>query len=152
MLDEGFGWTGTAKDLLDKINSKATEQQKRDKRWPRTPHGMSGRLRRASEILRARGWAVEFDRTPGGKRTRTITIAAVSHGDGPQSSQTSHRPESSKSNGLGRDDKGDDAAAPASHRPIVPQSSRAIPLIPLNSGQWDVRDDAARYAEEGRDD
>jgi hypothetical protein len=32
MLDGGFGWTGTAQELLDKINAKATEQQKRHKR------------------------------------------------------------------------------------------------------------------------
>src|SRR5262249_43044190 len=59
VLDAGVGWTGTTKELLDKINAKATEQQKRHKRWPRTSHAMGGRLRRASEVLRAKGWAVE---------------------------------------------------------------------------------------------
>jgi hypothetical protein len=45
MLAGGSGWRGTAKDLLAQINNRATDQQKRDKHWPKTPRGMTSRSR-----------------------------------------------------------------------------------------------------------
>jgi hypothetical protein len=136
MLADGNGWEGTAKSLLTQVDNRASDQQKRAKSWPKTPHAMAGRLRRASEILRAQGWTVEFVRTPGGNRTRTIIIAP----DNPaqQSSQTPHRPETNLFNGLGRDTGRDDSVPGPQH--TVPASSLGNPLALLGLGRWDDRD------------
>jgi hypothetical protein len=133
-LDRGFGWTGTAQELLDKINDKATEQQKRHKRWPRTPHAMAGRLRRASEVLRAKGWVVEHSRSSDKKHARIITITPAPHEDGTQSSETSNRPKPNENSGLGADD-----ATP--HRPIVRTSSARNSLLLKGNGRTDISDD-----------
>jgi hypothetical protein len=138
ILDGGFGWTGTAQELLDKINGKATEQQKRHKRWPRTPHAMAGRLRRASEVLRAKGWVVEHSRSSDKQHARIITITPAPHEDGAQSSETSNRPKLNENNGLGADDTADDATR---HRPIVRTSSARNSLLVQGNGQTDVSDD-----------
>src|SRR5262245_4180935 len=111
MLDGGTGWSGTANDLLTKLNNLATEQQKRHKRWPRTSHAMGGRLRRASEVLRARGWAVEFSRSSGKEHARIITITPTPQEYGTQTSETSESPKGNGSNGLRSDEVSDDASA-----------------------------------------
>jgi hypothetical protein len=142
-LDGGFGWTGTAQELLDKINVKATEQQKRHKRWPRTPHAMAGRLRRASEVLRAKGWAVEYFRSSDKKHARIITIAPAPapHEDGTQTSETSNRPKPNENSGLSADDATNASSAPAPYRPIVRTSSAGNSLFLQGSGRTDVSDD-----------
>jgi hypothetical protein len=147
MLDGSLGWTGTAQELLDKINGKATEQQKRHKRWPRTPHAMAGRLRRASEVLRAKGWAVEYLRSSDRKHARIITIAPAPapHEDGMQRSEMSDRPKPNENSGLGADDASDHAAdasgPPTPYRPIVRPSSDRKSLFLQGNGQSDVSDD-----------
>src|SRR5262249_48849466 len=119
MLAGGSGWTGTAKDLLAQINNRASDQQKRDKHWPKTPRGMTSRLRRASEILREQGWAVEFARAIPAGRTRIITIAPADKSV-QQSSEPSDRPKPTKNNSLGADGASDGlGGSPA----IVRQSS-----------------------------
>jgi hypothetical protein len=139
-LDGGFGWTGTAQELLDKINGKATEQQKRHKRWPRTPHAMAGRLRRASEVLRAKGWVVEHFRSSDKKHARIVTItpAPAPQEDGTQSSDTSNRPKPNENNGLGADDMVDDATR---QRPIVRTSSARNPVLLQGNGRTNISDD-----------
>ena len=92
VLKGKHGWSGTAKDLLAELNNGASDQQKRDKHWPKTPHAMAGRLRRASEILREQGWTVEFDRAPRAGRSRIITIAPAPEKEGFGSSTSSSRP------------------------------------------------------------
>src|SRR5262245_1929041 len=149
VLDAAVGWTGTAKELLDKISAKATEQQKRHKRWPRTSHAIGGRLRRASEVLRAKGWAVEFSRSSGKEHARIITIAPVPQADGTQTSETSERPKGNGSNGLRSDEVSDDASDDVraadnggkQHRPNVRTSSDGKLLISHSFGRSDVSDD-----------
>src|SRR5262249_55628309 len=46
----------------------------KDRDWPKQAHTLSGRLRRITPNLRAVGVVVEFDRQPGGKRTRTVRL------------------------------------------------------------------------------
>jgi hypothetical protein len=69
------GLTGTAADLLKALNDVASETQQKAKGWPKGPAVLAKTLRRIAPPLRKIGIDVAFERTPGGKRTRTITIA-----------------------------------------------------------------------------
>jgi hypothetical protein len=68
-------WTGTASELLDKLDKIVGERQQKSNDWPRSPRMLSGRLRRAAPGLRKIGINVAFDRE-GHARTRTIRITA----------------------------------------------------------------------------
>lgn len=128
MLDGGSGWTGTAKDLLAQVDSRATDQQKRSKHWPKTPDGMASRLRRASEILRAQGWTVGTTRAPRADRSRTITIAPAPDKAGPGSSTSSASPKPNDPKGLDADNGDTPIVHTQPHRPIVHTSSTSNPF------------------------
>jgi hypothetical protein len=68
-------WEGTSSDLLGALKMAVGEDQTKLKEWPPSSRALSGRLRRAAATLRKVGIEITFDRTPGGKRTRTIVIA-----------------------------------------------------------------------------
>jgi hypothetical protein len=55
-------WTGTATELLAALANLTDENLRRGKDWPRTPRGLSGRLRRAASNLRKAGIDVAFTR------------------------------------------------------------------------------------------
>lgn len=66
-------WTGSASELLVDLSGQVDERVLRDKAWPGTPRGLSGRLRRAAPMLRAIGISIIFgDRT---LAARLITIS-----------------------------------------------------------------------------
>jgi hypothetical protein len=136
MLNDGHGWSGTAKDLLVQLNNRASDQQKRDRHWPKTPRGMTSRLRRASEILREQGWAVEFTRATPADRTRIITIAPADKSV-QQSSEPSDRPKPTKNNGLGADGVSDGSGRSSA---IVRQPSANNPLKRYGIGRSDGSD------------
>ena len=60
-------WTGSASDLLRAGTNVAG--------WPKNPHALAGRLRRAQTLLRTLGIEIVFSRV-GRSGTRTITITA----------------------------------------------------------------------------
>ena len=67
-------WEGTAADLLNKLAGRVDERTIKLKRWPATPRGISGSLRRAATLLRKAGVQVEFVKEEH-KRTRKIVIS-----------------------------------------------------------------------------
>jgi hypothetical protein len=64
-------WTGTAGELLIKLNNQAGEQLIRSREWPKRPNALAGRLRRLVPNLRKVGVVVEFNRA---NQNRTITV------------------------------------------------------------------------------
>ena len=58
MIDEVKEWQGAASELLDKLNSRVSDQIKRSDQWPKAPNALSNRLRRAAPGLRAMGLEV----------------------------------------------------------------------------------------------
>ncbi|MBC5799617.1 MAG: hypothetical protein GIX03_01865 [Candidatus Eremiobacteraeota bacterium] len=68
-------WAGTATELLQGLNDKASDEKRRRKEWPRNAHLLSGALRLIAPSLRATGWIVELDGRSGHKRTRTIRLS-----------------------------------------------------------------------------
>jgi hypothetical protein len=67
-------WEGSATDLQMLLAREATEGTLRERTWPKTPKGLSGRLRRAATFLRKVGINVEFARE-GHSRDRKIRIS-----------------------------------------------------------------------------
>ena len=57
---EGGEWTGTSAKLLSDLNNLVGEQATRCQDWPKTPRGMSGRLRRLIPLFRMVGLLVDF--------------------------------------------------------------------------------------------
>ncbi len=58
LVDEVKVWQGAASELLDKLNSRVSDQIKRSDQWPKAPNALSNRLRRAAPGLRAMGLEV----------------------------------------------------------------------------------------------
>lgn len=59
LLDEKDSWTGTSSELLQAIESKVSDQVKRQNGWPKNARALSGQLKRLAPNLRAAGWALE---------------------------------------------------------------------------------------------
>ena len=70
-------WIGTASELLPILTGRAGDAAAKAKTWPKSPRGLSGRLRRAAPNLRRIGIHVDFDRGDGRKRDRIISISTV---------------------------------------------------------------------------
>jgi hypothetical protein len=65
-------WTGTSTQLLTVLGEHIEEELRRSKDWPRTPEGLSGRLRRAATNLRKVGIEVIENRRSSKQRTFTL--------------------------------------------------------------------------------
>jgi hypothetical protein len=77
------GWTGTASELLQAINSHTPESIQREKAWPKDAARLSARLKRAAPALRRLGIEIEHHRNTA-RRGITITKEAASYGSSPQ--------------------------------------------------------------------
>jgi hypothetical protein len=66
-------WEGTCKDLQQDLERFVDESVKKSRAWPRTPRGLSGRLRRLITFLRESGIEITFN-PRGAKGERTLTI------------------------------------------------------------------------------
>ncbi len=69
-------WTGTAGELLEAIGAAVTEKLRQDRhRWPQSPQGLSGALRRLAPALRAAGVDIERpDKRVGHVRRRELIV------------------------------------------------------------------------------
>ena len=112
-LAERGPWTGTAAELLEELGRTTAATPwvatatgpgaaKSSDRWPRTPRGLSGVIRRLAPSLRAVGIAVAFGRRT--KQGRPITIALETEGERPSPpSPPSPAHDYPSQNGDGRD-------------------------------------------------
>jgi hypothetical protein len=74
-LDWTQQFSGTATELLDKLNQEAAETVRRQRSWPRSAQALSAQLSRLKPNLRATGIYVETGIRTGKARTRIITIS-----------------------------------------------------------------------------
>lgn len=77
LVEEQNEWVGTAQELLIELEKEsgnyATEKIRKSPAWPKSPRGLSNRLRRAATFLRQAGIEVEFHKASGGKRLIRLT-------------------------------------------------------------------------------
>lgn len=67
-------WTGTASDLLEEMERKATKSQREDRRWPKDSTRLSGELQRIAPNLKMAGFEVRQYRESSQLRRRVIQI------------------------------------------------------------------------------
>ena len=67
-------WEGSCKELLARLEPHVSEATKKSHAWPKSPRGLSGRLRRLLTVLRESGIDIRFEpRGTNGQRTVVIT-------------------------------------------------------------------------------
>ena len=70
--DQTEQWEGTCKDLLQRLES-ADDRAKGGRSWPKSPRGLSDRLRRLATFLRESGIHIIFP-TKGARGRRVLTM------------------------------------------------------------------------------
>jgi hypothetical protein len=70
-------WEGTATELLEALEERAEERDKRRAEWPRSARAMSNVLRHLLPSLREAGIVVNFDRGASASRERLIRLTAT---------------------------------------------------------------------------
>ena len=71
-------WAGTATDLHETLSSQVSEGKRKSSAWPKSGRATSASLKRLAPNLRSVGIEVEWDRQPGGTRTRIIRLKVKS--------------------------------------------------------------------------
>jgi len=64
-------WSGKPSKLYEALKNHVTEDTQKSKAWPKAPHVLTGRLKRAATFLRAVGVEIDFGKS--GDRQTTIT-------------------------------------------------------------------------------
>ena len=96
-------WLGTYHDLLDELSSAAGEKAQKAKEWPKTPRGLSSKLRSLAPNLKFAGVAIDFDPEPereagtGRMNVRLVKVGTRSS-QRSQNSQTAEDPDSNGEN------------------------------------------------------
>jgi hypothetical protein len=68
-------WSGTSGELLERIETMASDGEKRLKVWPKNPRSLSGILKRLAPNLRAAGVEIEFgSEGRGNQKRRNVSI------------------------------------------------------------------------------
>lgn len=74
LLAQAGDWEGTAGELLDKLWTLITEQEAKERTWPKTPLALANALRRLVPSLQTAGVTIEFSKSGGKDSRRTIRI------------------------------------------------------------------------------
>lgn len=80
-LQDHPSWEGTASELLAELNSKADEDTRRLKAWPKAPNRLSGALKRLAPNLRAAGVIVGWPNRGPNRRLIHLERAEGEHQD-----------------------------------------------------------------------
>ncbi|SIR61364.1 hypothetical protein [Bosea sp. TND4EK4] len=75
MMSETSSWTGTATQLLERLDGDRTKQQRRLQPLPPNGQRLSIELQRLAPVLRRRGIEIEHRLAPDKHRTRLITLS-----------------------------------------------------------------------------
>jgi len=70
-------WAGTIAELIQALNDRATDDQRRSYGWPKNPRSLGHYLRRIAPALRRSGLGCEFSRTNQGKTVKLSAVSAV---------------------------------------------------------------------------
>jgi hypothetical protein len=97
LLEPKPSWEGTAGELLEALSPIVGEKVTESRRWPHSPRGMSGALKRLAPALRSVGIDVEFGRDGTKANKRLITITRRPEREGNRSSEPSESSDRSAS-------------------------------------------------------
>jgi hypothetical protein len=122
LADKGL-WEGTASELLEILNQKATDTERKHYGWPKTASKLGKTLRRNAPALRSHGWNVEWAREGKG-RQRTIKIEKVGN---PIPSDDQPRTGGGQDGGQQADSAGQMPATPqaVAHKELMPAADMA---------------------------
>lgn len=84
-------WVGTASDLLDELERRASKKEREHRRWPKDGARLSGELQRIAPNLRAGGFEFRQSRESGDQRRRIITIYKLGEEAGGERLQPRHQ-------------------------------------------------------------
>jgi hypothetical protein len=110
LLEETGDWEGTSSELMEALELKANDQEKRQRGWPRNAKSVSGHLKRLAPNLRTTGWVLEQVRSAK-KRLYVIRCVtpATDASSGASSSETHSEMQSDADRGDAYEDDADDA-------------------------------------------
>ncbi len=128
-------WTGSATELLARLNGFVAEDVRRTRAWPKGSAQLSGRLRRAAPLLRRVGVSVNLDARHPETRVKQIEIEE----DQIQRSQRSQRSDPDKISPVQSLTAGSPERGPNAGRRL-PNAAPSSPNADPNAG---VRGDAA---------
>jgi hypothetical protein len=89
LAEEHAGWRGTCQALLQELEARVGDQERKSKAWPKTARALGGLLRRLAPNLRKNGVGVEFTREAGGNRPRVVYLSFQGENPGPAPSRPS---------------------------------------------------------------
>jgi hypothetical protein len=129
MMMKVVTWEGTATLLLLELEAHTIPQIVKSRGWPADHKGLSGRLRRNTEMLRKRGIELEFNRRGRG-RNRTITIRRVVASKSAEitsasSATSAHTAKDNENNDIAANGAGPGEGAGTSQRPD-PSSASSV--------------------------
>lgn len=129
-------WEGTCKNLLQELDLHVNDGVRRSKTWPKTPKGLSGRLRRLKSFLWETGINVVFY-PRGAKGQRLLSIARTDrHFTGTSVTTVIKCARSAAGQSLGNDSAGDGSPFAAAEQPPdvqpSPQASTPESLKPFS--------------------
>jgi hypothetical protein len=136
-------WEGTPRDLLDELTEIVGEKVAGSKRWPQSPRGMSGAVRRLAPLLRQSGINVDCGR--GHERQITIEQAPVRK-PGDQPTQPTQPTQDAVQPTQGLDGQTDVISAPCVGPCVGPASVATRTDAPT---QIDAATDAAEVVDTG---
>jgi hypothetical protein len=120
--------------LLATLTERVGEKIAKQSDWPKTPHALSGRLRRIATAMRKMG--IGISRLPRKNQTRPVRIARLPDYESNSMSPKSQMSRSQSFQGLGRDDCGDDANASDGN------VTGNVTENPLKTNDSDIRDES----------
>lgn len=90
LMTERDNWTGQASTLLELLTERTFGDRHPGRDWPKTAHGLSGRLRKTATVLRPLGVDVVFHPRSGTQRPIELTKTERVGETASQASQASH--------------------------------------------------------------
>ena len=137
VAEEG-DWHGTPSELLEHIETLASDGDKRGKTWPKRANGLSGILKRLAPNLREAGVGVEFGSEGRGRRKRR-TIAIRKSTDycvptAPSPGETGARGDDGDDSGPCGDDAGTQTAGDVTQSGATAGTMGTMVCVPILKG------------------
>ena len=128
ILQDDGAWVGTASELFDVLQRRASDQVKRQKAWPKSASALAGQLKRLAPNLREAGWSVDYQRQSSRRlwtiRRMTAATTSVASSGVTATAGCSLQSDAKRCDPYSDDaDDGDDAVLQATEMDLEPNES-----------------------------